>query len=157
VQVRRAVPGDEPILRWLRLEALTDAPQAFGSTLERERARPPEDWQRWIDPGPMWLLEDDDTPLGLAGVVTPADGPAELVAVWVHEQARGSGGADVLVQAAVDWAAAEGHELSLYVTEGNERAARFYERMGFELTGVNEPRHHDGAIERQMLRRDRAV
>jgi len=39
VTVRRAVPGDEPILRTLRLEALAEAPEAFGSTYDRELAR----------------------------------------------------------------------------------------------------------------------
>ena len=154
MQVRRAVAGDEPILRWLRLEALTDAPFAFGSTLERERARSEADWKRWIDPGPMWVLEDEGTPLGLSGVVLSADGPAEIVSVWVQEQARGSGAADVLVQAAIDWAEEAGHDLALHVTEGNERARRFYERMGFELTGVAHARDHDGALELEMRRRE---
>lgn len=152
MQVRRAVPGDEPILRWLRLEALADTPHAFGSTLERERARSEEDWKRWIDPGPVWVLEDDGTPLGLSGVVVPAEGQAEIVAVWVQEQARGSGAADVLVQAAIDWAGEGGHDLTLHVTEGNERARRFYERMGFELTGDAVARDRDGALELEMRR-----
>ena len=152
MDVRRAIAGDEPIVRWLRLEALADSPAAFGSTLERERARTEADWQRWIDPGPLWLLEDDGTPLGLTGVLVPEDGPGEIVSVWVHEQARGSGAAEVLLQAAVDWAGAEGIDLLLHVTEGNDRALRFYERMGFELTGREEPRDHDGAIEREMRR-----
>jgi len=150
MQVRRAVPGDEPTLRWLRLEALADTPHAFGSTPERERARSDDAWVRWIDPGPTWILEDDGTPLGLSGVVVPAEGPAEIVSVWVHAEARGSGAADVLIQAAIDWADAEGHDLSLHVTEGNDRARRFYERMGFELTGVAEARDRDGALEREM-------
>ncbi len=36
MNVRRAVVGDETILRELRLQALSDEPYAFGSTLERE-------------------------------------------------------------------------------------------------------------------------
>ena len=102
----------------------------------------------------MWVLEDEGTPLGLSGVVLPADGPAEIVSVWVQEQARGSGAADVLVQAAIDWAEEAGHDLALRVTEGNERARRFYERMGFELTGVAHARDHDGALELEMRRRE---
>lgn len=34
--VRRTVVGDEAILRDLRLQAMSDAPEAFGSTYERE-------------------------------------------------------------------------------------------------------------------------
>jgi len=41
--LRRAVPGDEPILRELRLQALSEVPEAFGSTYERELARTPSD------------------------------------------------------------------------------------------------------------------
>src|SRR3954451_6964744 len=55
--VRRAAAGDEPILRGLRLQALTDEPMAFGSTYERERARTVADWQRWLSPGATFLLE----------------------------------------------------------------------------------------------------
>jgi len=40
--VRRARSGDEAVLRALRIEALTDAPAAFDSTLERELRRTPE-------------------------------------------------------------------------------------------------------------------
>jgi hypothetical protein len=39
VIVRRAVVGDEPGLRELRLQALSDAPAAFGSTYERNGFR----------------------------------------------------------------------------------------------------------------------
>ena len=46
--VRRAVSGDEAALRALRLQALSDSPEAFGSTYERELARTHEEWQRWL-------------------------------------------------------------------------------------------------------------
>ena len=45
LEIRRAVIGDEGVLRDLRVQALTDAPEAFGSTLEREMARTIEDWR----------------------------------------------------------------------------------------------------------------
>lgn len=150
MQVRRAVPGDEPILRWLRIEALTDAPHAFGSTLERERARTEDDWRRWVDPGPTWLLEDDGTPLGLTGVFLRPDGAAEVVSMWVREEARGTGAAEALMRAAMEWGVDHGIELRLHATKGNDRAQRFYERLGFVLTGATEVRDHDGAIEREM-------
>jgi len=38
-RVRRAQIGDEAVLRDLRLRAMLDAPDAFGSTYEREAAR----------------------------------------------------------------------------------------------------------------------
>ena len=46
--VRRAVLGDESILREVRHQALSDEPNAFGSTYEREVAWTKSVWQRWI-------------------------------------------------------------------------------------------------------------
>ncbi len=63
--VRRAVIGDEPVLRALRLQALTDSPMAFGSTLERELARTTEDWRRWLAPGVTFIVEAGGEPRGL--------------------------------------------------------------------------------------------
>src|ERR1700687_1894221 len=60
--VRRAVTGHEPVLRALRLQALTDSPKAFSSTFERELARTTEDWQRWLAPGVTFILEAGGEP-----------------------------------------------------------------------------------------------
>jgi ribosomal protein S18 acetylase RimI-like enzyme len=40
----------------------------------------------------------------------------------------------------------------LKVIQGNDRARRFYERMGFCITGQKETRQRDGLIEVQMER-----
>ncbi len=70
--IRRAGIGDESTLRRLRLEALTDAPEAFGSTYSRELARTTADWQRWFSPGVTFILDADDGARGLiAGVRDP--------------------------------------------------------------------------------------
>src|SRR3954463_4983471 len=65
VIVRRAVAGDEPILRALRLRALTDSPAAFGSTYERELARTTADWQRWLTPGATFIVEAGEESKGI--------------------------------------------------------------------------------------------
>jgi len=62
--VRRAVTGDEPGLRELRLQALTDSPGAFSSTYERELARTTEDWRRWLASGATFILEAGGAPCG---------------------------------------------------------------------------------------------
>jgi GNAT superfamily N-acetyltransferase len=115
--VRRAALGDEPILRELRLQALREAPDAFGSTYEWEVARTTADWQRWMSPG------------------------------------VGLGGADELVAALVAWAHSErANCVRLKVIQGNERARRFYERVGFYPTGHQTTRGRDGQIEIEMER-----
>jgi GNAT superfamily N-acetyltransferase len=152
--VRRAGLGDEPTLRQLRLHALTDAPEAFGSTYDREAARTTSDWQRWLSPGATFILEGADGPRGIVACAHDADlAIVELMAMWVNPSARGSAGGDALVSAVLDWARREGATIvRLKVVEGNARARRFYERNGFCLTAAHTLRARDGQIELQMER-----
>ena len=153
--VRRAVLGDEAILREVRLQALSEAPVAFGSTYEREIARPMEDWQRWMSPGVIFFLYEPAGAHGMVAGLRDETDPAvvHLMAMWVHPKIRGSGGADQLVAAVVAWARSEGAKVvRLKVIQGNDRARGFYERMGFRSTGREEIRLRDGRIEVQMER-----
>ncbi len=153
--IRRAAAGDETALRALRLEALTDAPWAFGSTYERELARTTADWQRWFSPGVTLILEAAGIPRGLVAGVHDTDrrGVVHLMAMWVHPTLRGSGAADALVTALVDWAAAEGAtEVTLCIAKDNDRARRCYERHGFRATGVESAGGRPGFIEVAMIR-----
>jgi ribosomal protein S18 acetylase RimI-like enzyme len=60
--------------------------------------------------------------------------------MWVAPAARGSGLADRLIDAVVDWARAnEASEVTLGVTPGNDRARRVYLRYGFELSERDVP------------------
>jgi GNAT superfamily N-acetyltransferase len=153
--VRRAVLGDEPILREVRLQALSDEPDAFGSTYEREVARTTADWRRWMSPGVTFILCE---PAGARGMVAGARDEADsavihLMAMWVHPDIRGSGGATALVAAVVAWAQSVGAKcIRLNVIEGNARARRFYERVGFCCTGLEAIRQRDGQVEIQMER-----
>jgi len=152
--IRRAIAGDEPMLRALRLEALSDAPTAFGSTYERECDRTAADWQRWLSPGATFIL-DAGGPRGMVAGVHDADDRSlvRLMAMWVHATLRGSGAADALVAAVVAWAAEQGAcEVALHVVEDNPRARRCYERSGFRATGRTLVRARDGAIEIEMRR-----
>jgi GNAT superfamily N-acetyltransferase len=155
-QVRRAAPGDEPLLRALRIEALSDAPDAFGSTLARELARTPAEWQRWLSPGAIFFLDTVAGPRGMAAGVPDATDPAtvDLMAMWVHPDLRGSGAADLLVEAVLGWAETVGASvIRLDVIQGNDRARQLYQRHQFTPTGRTVVRARDGAIEIQMARR----
>ena len=155
VKVRRADIGDEAILRELRLQALTDAPEAFGSTYERELARTLDDWRRWLSPGATFILEEGHTASGLVACARDAAAPTivDLMAMWVHPMMRGSGAADALVAEVLAWARTDGaHLVRLQVIQENVRAQRVYERHGFRLTGRTRVRERDGALEVEMAR-----
>ena len=132
---------------------MRDAPEAFGSTYERELARTMADWQRWLSPGVTLILEQDENPRGLVAGMIDKDDPtiAHLLAMWVHAENRGSGAADALASRLLSWAADRNARLvRLDVIASNERARRFYERIGFRLTGHQAFRERDGAVEVQM-------
>jgi len=155
-QIRRAKSGDEPLLRKIRLEALAESPEAFGSTLDRERARTLVDWQKWLSPSATFVLETATGPEGIAAGVPDSSDPAvvHLMAMWVHPALRSSGAASALVQAVLTWAARRGaRSVRLDVIDGNDRARRLYERHGFQPTGHIAMRPRDGAREVQMERR----
>jgi GNAT superfamily N-acetyltransferase len=153
IEIRHAVIGDERLLRDLRVQALTDAPEAFGSTLERELARTVDDWRKWMSPGVTFLLLVEGEPRGLvAGVYDSVDRAiVHLMAMWVHPAFRGSGAAGLLVEAVKKWAVEVGAtEVRLNVVETNLRARRCYERCGFQLTGQRGVVAKSGEAEIQM-------
>jgi ribosomal protein S18 acetylase RimI-like enzyme len=158
--VRRLGPGEVDLLRDLRLRALRDAPMAFGSTLAREEAYEPEQWERWAADaarGERQAVFIAEPGSGLAsGVIDDEDpGLAHLYAMWVAPDGRGTGAGRALVDAVIAWAAERGaRRLTTSVTEGNAGAAALYEHAGFADTGRREPLGHSDAVvavlERQL-------
>jgi GNAT superfamily N-acetyltransferase len=145
-------------MRDVRLAALRDAPQAFGSSYQREIGFSREDWLDRMANGANFLAyaaECGPAPAGLVGGFAPQPRIAELVSMWVHPQARGLGVGQALVAAVVQWAVDEGHRcVHLWVTETNEPARRLYERCEFTLTGERKPLpSHPEQTEIGMLRR----
>ena len=147
--------------RDLRLRALADAPDAFGSTFEEETGYGEPDWREWVtgwdeaDHG-FVVAERDAAWLGMAvGDHEPGRPRAHLYGMWVEPSERRSGIGAALVDRVVRWASERGAaELHLGVTEGNDGAATFYERLGFEDTGVRSPlRPGSELVTREMFRR----
>jgi len=153
--IRRAAIGDEETLRVLRLQAMIDAPEQFGSTYEREAARSIDDWRTWFGPGATFIFENSSGPVGLAAGVWADDEPSVvyLMAVWVHPSARGTGAGHALVNAVLAWSeAANASAVRLDVVEGNTAAIGLYERSGFRRTGGMISRARDGVTEIEMER-----
>ncbi|REF37074.1 GNAT family N-acetyltransferase [Thermasporomyces composti] len=154
VRTRLLGPDDWRELRAVRLEALRESPWAFGSTYARESAFTEADWRRRLSAGGATFLayRDDDpaTAVGISGGFFEESTPdtAELVSMWVRPEARGSGVADALVRAVLDWAVARGAaRVHLWVTATNERARRFYERLGFVPTDERQPLPSDPTLD----------
>jgi len=144
VLVRTAAPEDWENLRDIRLAALRDAPDAFGSTYAEQAAFTREQWLGRIAGNSTFLayLDGGGTdPVGLAGGYQEEPGVIELVSMWVGPEARGHGVGEALIDAVADWAATitNAVTLHLWVTENNKPAVRLYERCGFIPTGERQP------------------
>jgi GNAT superfamily N-acetyltransferase len=136
-------------LRDLRLRALADEPDAFGSTLAEEAGRDDDGWVRFLALGPWWLAVGDGRDVGLvAGGTRDGDASTRWVySMWVEAAWRGRGVGDALLDAVRAWAAGDGAtRLGLDVTDRVPRARRFYERYGFEATGLVVPLPRDTTV-----------
>ncbi len=165
VTIRR-VRADEGLrLKQLRLSALLDTPSAFGRTHAEESAYPDELWHdratRAAEGGAGSITLVAETAagdwVGLVGGYRPDgdDGAPELVSMWVAPDARGTGVASDLVETVADWARATGaHELHLWVTIGNDRAAALYRRCGFVELDDFQPLPSDPCKNEQRMRLD---
>ncbi|WP_197981662.1 GNAT family N-acetyltransferase [Frigoribacterium sp. CFBP 13712] len=136
---------DWRVWRSLRLAALAEAPEAFGS---RSADWVDADEGRWRErlsiPGAIDLVALDEgtgCPIGMV-TGTPSARPgagAELISLWVDPAARGRGVATLLIDAVATWAAAAGaSRLELSVMAENESARRTYERNGFAVAAGSE-------------------
>lgn len=154
MEIRHLRPGDEDLLRAIRLRALADAPQAFASTLEREREYAADVWtSRVANERAVNLLAEDGGPVGTVAVIMKSrPGVAHLAGMWVAPEARGRGVARLLVEAAVRWARERGLDrLELWVADGNEAARALYAKAGFAHIGDRQPFPANPAIMEDRL------
>lgn len=146
VRVTVATPDDWRPVRHLRLAALADTPDAFGSTLEQEADRDEASWRGWLDRPDVATfvasLVGEDGESRTAGLTTIAavtdETPrtAGMYSVWVAPSVRGRGVGDALLAAAVAHARAAGYaRIVLDVGDHNTPAQALYARHGFTPTG----------------------
>jgi ribosomal protein S18 acetylase RimI-like enzyme len=157
----RRVRADEWIAyRDIRLRALADAPDAFGSTLAVEQSKAD---QYWVERVSSATASESQLPLvatagdafvGLVwGWIDPAKPDvAQVFQMWVAPEARGRGLGSRLLDAVVAWAReAQAKSVILRVTCGNTAANRLYERYGFKASGDPEPLRPGSSILAQPM------
>lgn len=159
LRMRALAPDDWPIWRRLRLTALAEAPDAFGSRLAdwQGNGDRPERWRARLAVAGSYhtVAEFDGEPVGMAsGMPTGTDGVVELVSMWVAPSARGQGVAGRLVEDVERWARdLPATELRLAVAEGNQAAASLYRRHDFRFTGETEVMPDGVRLEHIMSKR----
>ena len=147
--------------RDIRLAALQEAPDAFGSTYAESILYTDAQWQgrlQDLNPAtdlPMTILDEGSfVCLGWARIEQPDLLVANLYSMWVAPSHRGRGLGRDLVNAAIDWAKAKGMErLELDVTLGNNAAESLYLSMGFVPVGDPVPLRAASDLLEQLMRR----
>jgi ribosomal protein S18 acetylase RimI-like enzyme len=153
MQVETATADEWSLWRELRLQALQDAPDAFGSTLA--------DWQGEGDQEQRWRarLESVDynaistvhgRGAGMASGLLVNE-RVELISMWVAHFARGQRVGDALVDSVIRWADEMKRDVvELSVREGNDHAIALYVRHGFHVVGLIDRDDNSGPLERLM-------
>lgn len=148
-RIERLDPASWERLARIRLRALEDAPEAFGSSAASERGHDEAAWRRFASLGPWWLAVEggDDVGMVSGGRRDGDDATRWVYSMWVDDRWRGRDVAAALLDAVVDWAHSDGaSRVGLDVTDRVPRARRFYERYGFCATGLVVPLARDPSI-----------
>lgn len=161
IRLERITSQNAMVFKAVRLRALQDTPSAFGSTYTRESQFNDAEWikraanmngERSIG----FIAMDAGTPCGIAACfLDQADATqGHLVSMWTAPTHRQQGVGRLLVNEILEWTRQhEVRTMRLMVVCNNERAVRFYERLGFTRTGHTEPYPNDPAlIEYEMSR-----
>jgi ribosomal protein S18 acetylase RimI-like enzyme len=147
MEVVRVTPVDWQRVRDMRLRALLDAPDAFGSTYAEEAKRDEEGWRAWSTgwsgaADQALFAAEDERWVGIALGVRWEEDPkvVHLYAMWVDPSSRRRGAGRALVDAVGAWTRDLGIDrIVLRVTEGNAAAVALYEGCGFVDTEEREP------------------
>lgn len=148
VLISRVAEDDWASVQEVRLRALREDPEVFGSSLAREEMFAESHWRMRIRGAATWvLLDDDGTPRGLVGMIQEpgsATHDRHVVQLWVAPEVRRHGCGWALLDTVRTAAAAEGAtSVSLWVVDDNHAAGDLFVRAGFVRTK-----------ERQALPRD---
>ncbi|MFI6299241.1 GNAT family N-acetyltransferase [Nonomuraea sp. NPDC050790] len=136
--IERLTTADAERLREVRLRALTDAPDAFGSTYEREAAFPMETWaDRLANPDAAYFAATSGGEIhGMVCGLAERPEQVHLLSMWVAPEARGAKVGSRLVDEVVAWARGrQAQEVELWAVDVNAAARGLYAAKGFLPTG----------------------
>lgn len=159
--VRRFTSNEWRVYKELRLRALAESPNAFGSTLAAERVSSDEHWSARLTRGVMSNMElplvaevsDRSVGLAWAKIDDSEQSAVHLYQMWVAPNFRRRGAGQMLLHAAIAWGKASNAEaIVLTVSCGDTAANRLYARAGFAPVGSPELRRAGSPVLAQAMR-----
>lgn len=160
ISIRPVQPYEWRTYQALRLNALRDSPDSFGSTYALESAQAEHFWMERIEAACasqtdcVLFAEKEGQACGLAWCKLSAAEPglADIYQMWVTPCSRGLRAGYGLLDVAVQWA--KGKKVTrvrLGVTQSNEPAVGLYTSYGFIPIGELEPLREGSPLMSQTL------
>lgn len=139
MNVRLLTLVDYDSLRELRLESLRLLPASFAADLAQEEAMSKDEWLSRLGSASSFGGFLDGKLSGMV-VFSRSSRPklahtGDIGAMYVRDSARGTGLADALMAALLEYAARVVEQVQLTVNAENARAIKFYARHGFREIG----------------------
>jgi len=142
-------------LRDVRLRALAESPDAFGSTLARERGFTEAAWRaRAGAPWPTVLAVADGRDVALGGLYVPDGGVPQVWGMWTEPAHRGRGTGAAVLDRLLAWCDRRGGPVLLDVARGNVGARALYVSRGFVATGTTQPLREGSVVLVEEMRRE---
>jgi len=140
VLIHRVVEDDWRLMQDVRLRALREDPEVFGSSLPREERFRESHWRMRTRSSPSWLaLDDEGVGRGIVGMILEPGSPDDdrhVVSLWVAPEVRRQGIGWALLDTVRKAATEDGaRTLSLWVVDENHPAVDLYVRAGYTRTG----------------------
>jgi ribosomal protein S18 acetylase RimI-like enzyme len=140
IEIRPLGSADAVAYRHLRLAALRDTPEAFGSTFERENTQPLAWFRDRLANSYVFGAFRSVELLAVAGFAR-REGEKEkhkglLWGMYVRPDTRNAGIGRQLIEAVIDYARQHVELIQLSVVSGNEGARRLYASLGFVEYGI---------------------
>lgn len=142
IQIIHPTLSDWEKVKDLRLEALQNDPQAFGSSFAIESQRTPEEWkeklQYTVGENPLEILvvaEESDTYIGMLGAFLKDNETWYVKATYVKSDYRGRRVAGALMKELLLLISDRKEEknIELFVNTSQPAAVQFYKKNGFEI------------------------
>ncbi|HEX4053046.1 MAG TPA: GNAT family N-acetyltransferase [Tepidisphaeraceae bacterium] len=147
ISIRGIRESDLAAYKALRLEALREHPESFGTDYEEDGALPESVWVERVrkaveDPGGRIVLADaGDELAGMVGVHrNPGAKTRHAASIWgvyVRPQYRGKRMVDQMIEEILNWCRPRGVRIVRLSATPTGPAARCYQRCGFQVYGVS--------------------
>jgi RimJ/RimL family protein N-acetyltransferase len=131
---------DLPLFKALRLEALLNHPEAFGSSLEEEENLSAEEWKINFEKSVLFGAFDKNELIACIGFFTHSPTKMKhkgvVFGLYTKQNYRNRQLGDVLLKKVIAYAKNKVKQLHLTVVTTNQVAIKLYQKNGFKIYGT---------------------